>query len=280
MAKRSALKPVSPKPAAKSESVAKHSDATQVVAKTAGKDRSTKGPDGLTSEQRLKRLGESKENLRESSYHEAGHAVWTFLDGRLDSLKRIRIGYQDGAVGHIHWGYGSYANKHKLVIRRSQCQLAAAYIGLNFSGPVCQYIHTKEDDSWNRMLDEWYGSDFEAGQSNREWTCDFQSAIEIGFKHFGSYHRQLDSPGEEVMALLETVWEWTWEVFSEPRVWKVVNTLAKVLIAQAPGTMWGKKLQPVIRDSWKGPRNQVPIAYLGEPYVSRFGIEAGISRPF
>jgi hypothetical protein len=255
-------------------------DATPVVAKPPSCDRLKKGPDGLTNEQRLKRLGESKQKLREASYHEAGHAVFTFLDGRLDSLKRMRIGYRDGGIGEYHFSYSSYATKHKLAIRRSQCQLAAAYIALNFSGPVCQYIYTKETDSWDCMLDEWSGSEYEAGQSTREWKCDFQQAMEIGFKHFGLYHRRLDSPGEEVMGLLETVWEWTWELFSEPRVWKVVNTLAKALIAQAPGTMWGKTIQPMIRDSWKGPRNQVPIAYLGEPYVSRFGIEAGVYRPF
>jgi len=282
MAKRSGRKPVSAKPAVNSDSPTKRSDANQAVAESAGKERSKKGPDGLTNEQRLKLLGESKQNLRESSFHEAGHAVWTFLDGRLDSLKRIRIGYRDGAVGHIHWGYGSYATKHNLAIRRSQCQLAAAYIGLNFSGPVCQYIYTKtkEDDAWNRMLDEWHGSEYEGGQSTREWKCDVQCAIEIGLKHFRFHHRGLDNPGDEVMALLETVWGWTWELFSEPRVWRVVRTLAKALIEKAPGTMWGKEIQPLIRDSWKGPRNQVPMAHLGEPHVSRFGIEAGVYRPF
>jgi len=280
MARAKDHKPVPKKTGGKKRTAETRSDATQVVAEPQSSDRPEKGPDGLTNEQRLKLLGESKENLRESSYHEAGHAVWAFLDGRLDSIKRIRIACRDGAVGEYEFSYSSYATKHMLAIRRSQCQLAAAYISLNFAGPVCEYILTKESDSWNSMLDEWYGSDYEAGQSTREWKSDFQKAIEIAFSHFGSTHRQLDSPGEEVMALLETVWEWTWEVFNEPRVWKVVNTLAKVLIAQAPGTMWGKKLQPVIRDSWKGPRNQVPMAYLGEPYVSRFGIEAGVYRPF
>ncbi len=280
MAKRSARKRVSAKPAVKSDSPTKRPDATQVVAKTAGKEPSKKGPDGLTSEQRLKLLGESKQNLRESSFHEAGHAVWTFLDGRLDSIKRMRIAYKDGAVGYIQWGYMSYATKHKLPFRRSECQLAASCIAAWFSGPVCEYIHTKEDDSWNRMLDEWYGSDCEAGQSNPEWTCDFRNAMEIAFLHFRVTHRRLDSPGTEVMELLETVWGWTQELFAEPRVWRVVRTLAKALIERAPGTMWGKEVQPLIRDSWKGPRNQVPMAHLGEPYVSRFGIEAGVDRPF
>jgi hypothetical protein len=248
---------------------------------TSHKRSSRKSLAEMTNEQRLKLLGESKENLRESSYHEAGHAVWAFLDGRLDSIKRIRIAYSDGAVGHYHLSYGSYAKKNKLAIRRSQCQLAASYIGLNFSGPVCQYIYTKESDPWNCMLNEWYESDdYKAGQATREWKSDFQKAIEIAFSHFGLAHRRLDSVGDEVMALLETVWEWTWELFSEPRVWKVVKTLAKALIEQSPGTMRGKTIQPMIRDSWKGPRNQVPMAYLGEPYVSRFGIEAGVYRPF
>lgn len=243
-------------------------------------DRRKKGHDSLTNEQRLKQLGESIDNLRESSYHEAGHVIWAFLDGRLDSIKSIRIAYSGGAVGHYRCSYGSYAKKHSVPIRRSPCQLAAAYIALNFSGPVCEYIYTKESDSWNCMLDEWYGSEYEAGQPAQEWKHDMQKAIEIGFEHLGLHHRQLDSPGKEVMSLLETIWGWTRELFSDPRVWKVVNTLAKALTAQAPGTMWGKTIQPMIRDSWKGPRNQVPMAYLGEPYVSRFGIEAGVYRPF
>lgn len=280
MARGKDYKPVPKKPGAKKRTAERRSAATQAVVELESSDRPKKGPDGLTNAQRLKRLGESKENLRESSYHEAGHAVWAFLDGRLDSIKRIRIACGDGAVGEYEFSYSSYATKHMLAIRRSQCQLAAAYIGLNFAGPVCEYICTKESDSWNSMLDEWYGSDYEAGQSTREWKSDFQKAIEIAFSHFGSTHRRLDSPGEEVMALLETVWEWTKEVFAEPRVWKVVNTLAKALITQAPGTMWGKTIQPMICDSWKGPRNQVPMAYLGEPHVSRFGIEAGVHRPF
>lgn len=280
MARAKDHKPVPKKTGAKKRTAERRLDATQVVAEPQSSDRPKKGPDGLTNEQRLKLLGDSKENLRESSYHEAGHAVWAFLDGRLDSIKRIRIAYGDGAVGEYEFRYSSYATKHMLAIRRSQCQLAAAYISLNFAGPVCEYIYTKESDSWNSMLDEWYGSDYEAGQSTREWKCDFQKAIEIAFSHFGSTHRQLDSAGEETMDLLKTVWIWTHEVFAEPKVWRVVKTLAKALIEQAPGTMWGKDIQPLIRDSWKGPRNQVPMAYLGEPHVSRFGIEAGLDRPF
>lgn len=280
MARGKDRKPVPKKPGAKKRTAVKRSDTTQVVAEPKSSDRPKKGPDGLTNEQRLKRLGESKENLRESSYHEAGHAVWAFLDGRLDSIKRIRIAYKDGAVGEYQFSYGSYALKHELAIRRSQHQLAAAYISLNFSGPVCQYIYTKESDAWNCMLDEWYGSEHEAGQSTQEWKCDFQHAIEIGFKHFGIRDRQLDSPGEEVMALLEQVWDWTIELFRLPQVWKVVNALARELIAQAPGTMSGRKAQRIIRAAWKGPPKQVPMAYLGEPHVSRFGIEAGVQRPF
>lgn len=280
MARAKDHKPAPKNTGAKKRTAERRSDETQVVAEPQSSDRPKKGPDGFTNEQRLKRLGESKENLRESSYHEAGHAVWSFLDGRLDSIKRIRIAYGDGAVGEYEFRYSSYATKHMLAIRRSQCQLAAAYISFNFAGPVCEYILTKESDSWNSMLDEWYGTDCEAGQSTRAWKSDFQQAIEIAFSHFGSTHRRLDSPGEGPMELLETVWRWTHEVFAEPRVWRVVKTLAKALIAQAPGTMWGKDIQPLIRDSWKGPRNQVPMAYLGEPYVSRFGIEAGLHRPF
>jgi hypothetical protein len=281
MAKKKPGKPISEKSVAQKRSAVRSSHATQVVAKPPSSDRPEKGPDGLTYEQRIKRIGESKDNLRISSYHEAGHAVWEFLDGRLDSIKRVRIAYSDGTTGECHFSYGSYATKHSLPVRRSTCQLAASHIALNFSGPVCQYICTKRSDSWNRMLDEWFESDdYEAGQSTREWKSDFQYALEIALSHLGLAHRRFDSAGEEPMALLETVWRWTWEVFAEPRVWKVVNTLAKALIAQAPGTMWGKTIQPMIRDSWKGPQNQVPMAYLGEPYVSRFGIEAGVYRPF
>jgi hypothetical protein len=281
MARSKARKPVSEKPNAKKRPTMERSG-TRVLAKPPASNRSKKGPDDLTNEQRLKRLRESKENLRESIYHEAGHAVWTFLDGRLDSIKRIRIGYGDGdgAAGVFDFSYGSYATKHKLAIRRSLCQLAASDIAAQFSGPVCQYIYTKESDPWDWMLGEWYGSSEEEGRSAMKWKCDFQNAIETGFRHLGVSHGKLDNPGDEVMALLETVWGWTQEVFAEPRVWKVVNTLAKALITQAPGTMWGKTIQPMIRDSWKGPRNQVPMAYLGEPHVSRFGIEAGVYRPF
>jgi hypothetical protein len=280
MAKRMARKPVAKKPVAKRVAAKKHSNATKMAAEPPSNHRPKKGPDGLTNEQRLKQLGELPENLRLSSYHEAGHAVWIFLDGRLDSLRRIRIGYGDGAIGIIHYGYKSYAMKHKLAVRRSPCQLTASHIAFLFSGSVCQYIYAKESDSWNRMLDEWHGSDDEAGHSTRETACDFQKAAETALRHLGLADRRLDSMGPEPRALLETVWGWTQEVFAEPRVWKVVRTLAKALIAQAPGTMWGKEIQPLIRDSWKGPRNQVPMAYLGEPHVSRFGIEAGVYRPF
>lgn len=280
MVKSKARKPSSQKVSTEKQAAGKSSARKPDVVKRPVSNHPKKGLDGLTNEQRLKLFGESKENLRESSYHEAGHAVWAFLDGRLDSIKRIRIAYGDGAVGEYEFRYSSYATKHMLAIRRSQCQLAAAYISLNFAGPVCEYIYTKESDSWNCMLDDWHGSDYEAGKATQEWKCDFQKAIEIAFSHFGVIHRRLDNPGEGPMELLETVWRWTHEVFAEPKVWRVVKTLAKALIEQAPGTMWGKDIQPLIRDSWKGPRNQVPMAYLGEPYVSRFGIEAGLHRPF
>lgn len=284
MAKRSARKPVSAKPAVKSDSPTKRSDATQVAAKTAGKERSKKGPDGLTNEQRLKRLGESKENIRETSYHEAGHAVWTFLDGRLDSIEAIEIGYRDGAVGEIQWGYQIYSHKigSPKILRPMNC-FAASCIACHFSGWACQYIYTKEDDPWERVLEEWFGNVDRAMKipaAERPWMCDFEKAADIALIHLNLRDRPLDSLGEEPMALLKEVWDWTSELFRLPQVWKVVNALARELIAQAPGTMTGKKAQRIIREAWKGPPKQVPMAYLGEPHVSRFGIEAGVQRPF
>ena len=284
MAKSSARKPVSAKPAVKRDSPVKRSDATKVVGKTAGEKRSNKGPDGLTNEQRLKLLGESKENLRESSYHEAGHAVWTFLDGRLDSIEAIEIGYRDGAVGEIRCGYKIYSHKIGLpeVLRSPQC-FAASCIACSFSGWACQYIHTREDDPWERVLEEWFDRldmVMRIPAAERPWMCDFEKAAEIALIHLKLRGRPLDSLGEEPMALLEQVWEWTIELFRLPQVRKVVNALARELIAQAPGTMAGKKAQRIIRGAWKGPPKQVPMAHLGALWVDRFGIEAGVNRPF
>lgn len=238
----------------------------------------------LSNDQRLKVLGESKENLRETSYHEAGHAVWTFLDGRLDSIEAIEIGYKDGAVGKIRWGYQIYSHKIGLpaVLRSANC-FAASCIACHFSGWACEYIYTKEDDPWDRVLDEWFGNVDAAMMipaAERPWICDFEKAADIALIHLKQRDTPLDSLGEEPMALLKEVWDWTSELFRLPQVWKVVNALARELIAQAPGKMTGKKAQGIIRGAWKGPPKQVPMAHLGAPWVDRFGIEAGLDRPF
>jgi hypothetical protein len=253
--------------------------------KSSGKKRGRpKSLKELSNNERLKVLSESKQNLRESSFHEAGHAVWTFLDGRLDSIEAIEIGYRDGAVGEIRWGYQIYSHKIGLprVLRSPNC-FAASCIACSFSGWACEYIYTKEDDPWERVLEEWFGNVDRAMKipaAERPWMCDFEKAAEIALLHLNLRGRPLDSLGEEPMALLEEVWEWTIELFRLPQVWKVVNTLAKELIGQAPGTMAGTKAQRIIRGAWKGPPKQVPMAHLGVPWVDRFGIEAGVNRPF
>lgn len=255
------------------------------VKKSAGKKRSPpKSLKEMSSDERLKLWGESKQNLRESSFHEAGHAVWTFLDGRLDSIKHIEIGYSDGAVGEIQWSYQIYSHRIGLpeVRRAPQC-FTASCIACNFSGWACQYIHTKEDDPWECVLDEWCGRVREVmaiPSAERPWQCDFEKAANIALIHLNMRGRPLDSLGEEPMALLEQVWDWTNELFRLPQVWKVVNALARELIAQAPGTMSGREAQRIIRAAWKGPPKQVPMAHLGDPWVDRFGIEAGVDRPF
>jgi hypothetical protein len=237
----------------------------------------------MSDDERLKALGESKQNLRESSYHEAGHAVWAFLDGRLDSIEKIEIGYRDGAVGGIHFAYLNYGLEYRLPINRSQPCLAASFIAGNFSGWVCEYIQTKEDDPWERVLDEWFFNLDEimaTPASERPWQCDFEKAANNALLHLNLRGRPLDSLGDEPMALLKSVWDWTSELFKLPIVWKVVKALSKELIARAPGIMPGKQAQRIIRGAWKGPPKQVPMAHLGEPWVSRFGIEAGLYRPF
>ena len=255
------------------------------VKKSAGKKPSRpKSLKEMSNDERLIVLGESKQNLRESSFHEAGHAVWTFLDGRLDSIKQIEIGYRDGAMGRIQWSYHIYSHKIGLqgVLSSPQC-LAASCIASCFSGWACEYIHTKEDDPWERVLDEWYDGirDVMAiPPAERPLQCDFEEAANLALIRLNMRGRPLDSLGEEPMALLEQVWDWTIELFRLPQVWKVVNALARELIAQAPGTMSGRKAQRIIRAAWKGPPKQVPMAHLCDPWVDRFDIEHGVDRPF
>lgn len=255
------------------------------VKKSAGKKRSRpKSLKELSNDERLRVLGESKQNLRESSFHEAGHAVWTFLDGRLDSIKHIEIGYSDGAVGEIAWSYDIYSHKLGLPeIHNPSQTFTASYIACNFSGWACQYIHTKEDDPWECVLDEWCGRvrDVMAIPSaERPWQCDFEKAANIALIHLNMMGRPLDSLGKEPMALLKQVWDWTTDLFTLPQVWRVVNALARELIAQAPGTMSGSEAQRIIRGAWKGPPKQVPMVHLGEPWLGRFGTEGGVVRPF
>lgn len=257
---------------------------SQRAKKPVGKKRSCKKSlKEMSNEERLKALGESQQNLRESSYHEAGHAVWAFLDGRLDSIEKIEIGYRDGTVGGIRFSYLNYGLKYGLPINRSHRCLAASFIACDFSGWVCEYIHTKEDDPWERVLDEWYfrlDEIMATPSSGRTWRCDFESAAQNALLHLNLKGRPLDRLGDEPMALLKSVWDWTSELFRLPSVWSVVNALAKELIANSPGSISGKQAQRIIRGAWKGPPKQVPMAHLGEPWLSRFGIEVGVDRPF
>jgi hypothetical protein len=284
MAKSKPRKPSAGKPKVRKAAPKSQRKRRPVVKKSAGKKRSPpKSLKEMSSDDRLKLWGESKQNLRESSFHEAGHAVWMFLDGRLDSIKQIEIGYRDGAVGEISRSYSSYARRHGLpTLRSSQC-FTASSIASHFSGWACEHIHTKEDNPWECVLDEWYGrvDDVTAIPSaERSWRCDFEKAADIALIHLKMKGRPLDSLGEEPMALLREVWDWTTDLFRLPQVWNVVNALARELIAQAPGTMSGGDAQRIIRAAWKGPAKQVPMAHLGEPWVGRFGIEAGVDRPF
>jgi len=285
MAKSKPRKPSAGKPKVRKAAPKSQRKRRPVVKKSAGKKRSPpKSLKEMSSDERLKVLGETKQNLRESSFHEAGHAVWTFLDGRLDSIKQIEIAYMDGAVGEIQWSYQIYSYKIGLPIPcRSPENFTASCIASNFSGWACQYIHTKEDDPWECVLDEWCGRVRDVMAiplAERAWQCDFEKAADIALIHLKMKGRPLDSLGEEPMALLEQVWDWTTDLFRLPQVWKVVNALARELIAQAPGTMSGREAQRIIRTAWKGPPKQVPMAHLGDLWVSRFGIEAGVDRPF
>ena len=257
---------------------------SRTAKKPTGKKRNRKKSLGeMSNEERLKELGESKQKIRISSYHEAGHAVWAFLDGRLDSIEKIHVGYEDGCVGTTYFTYLSYGLKHGLPINRSHQCLAASFIAGNFSGWACEYALTKEDDPWERVLDDWFdiiGQVMATPYPKRPWQCDFEAAAKNALLHLNLEGRPLDSLGDEPMALLKSVWEWTAELFRLPAVWKVVNTLAKELIASSPGTMSGKQSQRIIRSAWEGSPKQVPMAHLGEPWVSRFGIEVGVDRPF
>jgi hypothetical protein len=226
---------------------------------------------------------------RRVSTHEAGHAVWFFLDGQARNIRHIDVAFSEFTDGRVTMRLADrhtrFIDSEKGVRRR---QLSANVVASCFAGPVCEHRLdcTNSRDNWDTMLDEWFGElhyrfphDGEATHASQEqWSSDFKQAVDCTWSLYHMRRTDYRSIGPRSMNFLEQVWNWTHELFAMPEVWAVVQTLAENLAAMTEPRMQGQDACRLMQGAWHGPADVVPMHHIGRPWVTRFGTSASLFR--
>jgi hypothetical protein len=234
------------------------------------------------------RMFEDPEHRRLRAFHECGHAVWLFLDGRESDIYYIDIaprylgpGVSDVDTGVCAYGGDQYCAKWvSLGDSRQNCLARAANcVAFAFAGDVCEWMSTGANDpkmiwedglryEWENLLD----TETTFADNPRLQQLDFGVALKAAYAVFPSEVQRIDSIPSRVQRYLESSVRWTVATFSRPDVWQLVEALAREFDPVTQDRLEGDQVRQIIRGLWGENRNEnIPLHRLGPKWGRRYG---------
>ncbi len=186
---------------------------------------------------------DEKRNSRETSIHEAGHAVMDWFHGQDHRI--IKIDMRGNSSNHAFvrtqrtdgpsWINSAFAND--AIFARS---LAVRSIMVSLAGPAAQARYEMTQDEWfSDLFDEWI-------DEYEEPVCDMGQAVAaakaLHLPHGKRWHR-----------FLKTVADWTFEAIEIPKVWTAIEALADRLqtVQTMKGSMASRIIERTSGNGWE-----------------------------
>lgn len=190
---------------------------------------------------------------KDTEFHEAGHAAMLFFFGNSENFRGIDMNPSGNYVAAVLDDY---------MITKFRGAAMAHLMGF-LAGPCVDSLRGLLGKDWlNELLNN---------QSQMESrTSDISAAVEIA----AVYHYHADYVAQRRM--LRTAAKWTEEALSHPRLWAVVEALAKRL--KRHQTMAAYVAWQIMGDAF-GPCDGTPYKSFGKQWQRRFSIRPGEVRP-
>lgn len=199
-----------------------------------------------------------------SAYHEAGHAVmrWAFGDGQhihsIDMGEDLFSAHVEVHIRPFFMQFEQMAqaesissrDRAKILQRLAQKEMMCKLVGLAIEGRVAE---PSGYASWLECELDW--------DAMGDTRSDFRYAIQAAKLMQG--HN-----GEDADKLLYQTARWVDEALSHPRLWAVVESLAKQLLTVTP-PMPGRRAFQVMNKAW-GRKSRLPLLELGPEWKQRF----------
>jgi hypothetical protein len=235
-----------------------------------------------------KRLLEDPEHRRLRAFHECGHAVWLFLDGRESDIHYIEIaprdfgpGVNDFDTGVCAYGGDAYCAKWVSLGGSQDDRLARAArcVAFGFAGIVCEGMSIGANDPkmlWeDALLSEWksqLATETTFADNPRLQHTDFGSALKAAYAVYPSKDQRIDSITSRVQRYLEGSVRWSVATFSRPDVWQLVEALAREFDPVTQDLLDGDRARQILRGLWGENRNEnIPLHRLGPKWGRRYG---------
>lgn len=222
------------------------------------------------------------------AFHECGHAVWLFLDGREDEILYVEIAPTDfgpgihdfdtGVIAYRGWSYtaGWVLRGHD---RKEQLSRAARCVAFAFAGAVCESMSTGSRDPieiWEEALrNEWEfhveGATTFSDNPHLE-EMDFGQALRVVYAIYPTKDQWVDEIPLRHAKYLMRAAQWTVETFSNPDVWQVVEALASEFDPVTVDRLDGDRVRQIISETWVDRCNErIPLHRLGPKWRRRYG---------
>ena len=236
----------------------------------------------------LKRMFEDPEHRRLRAFHECGHAVWLFLDGRECDIHYIDIARRDFGPG-VHdfdtgvCAYGGDAYCARWVSlggsRKEQLARAARCVAFAFAGVVCEWVSQGENDpkmlwqdglraEWENLVD----TETTFADNPQLGLTDFGIALKAAYAVFPSEVQPINSIGFRLQRYFERSVRCSVATFSRPDVWQLVEALAHEFDPVTQDRLEGDGARQIIRGLWGENRNEnIPLHRLGPKWGRRYG---------
>jgi hypothetical protein len=245
-------------------------------------------PNDPEAREAAKRVLMDPEHRRMRAFHECGHTVWLFLDGRETDIRYIDIAPRDFGPGIYDFdtgvfAYGGLAYSAKWVSAgvnpRERLIRAARSVAFSFAGPVCECLSA----GWNNPKEIWedalrYEWESQLGDATtfsddpRLEQLDFGVALQSVYAICPSSDQRVDSiPPSQTRYLAKSV-RWSIETFSHPDVWRVTQALVSEFEPVNQDRVEGARVRQIIRGAWGDSLNEgIPLHRLGPRWGRHYG---------
>jgi hypothetical protein len=245
-------------------------------------------PNDSEAREAARRFLSDPQHRRLRAFHECGHAVWLFLDGREDEILYVEIaptefgpGIHDFDTGGIAYRGWSYTAGWVLLgcDRKEQLSRAARCVTFAFAGAVCESMSTGSRDPteiWEEALrDEWEllvegATTF--SDDPRLQQLDFGQALQVVYAIYPTRDQRVDEIPLRHSKYLMRATQWTIQTFSNPDVWQVVEALAREFDPVTVDRLDGDRVRHIISETWGDRRNEgIPLHRLGPKWGRHYG---------